>query len=66
MKYYITGVNKLTGERDRLTPPIALDLAQDLIEKEQTRRRRFRLYHCAYDRLRIVEAESVQLELLFT
>lgn len=66
MKYYITGISRLTGDRDKLTPPITLELAQDLIEQELTRRRRARRGGAAYTHLRIVEAVPEQLKLSFT
>lgn len=65
-KYIITGKSRLTGNRDRLTPPISLQMATDLVTKENRRRARSRRGHHAYSQLRIESAEPMQLELCFT
>lgn len=59
--YIITGINRLTQEREALTPPITLRTARELMAWQQRHRQRGRCIF-AYTKLKI-ERQFKQLEL---
>ena len=61
-RYIITGKNRLTAEREALTPPITLETARKLMEWEVQRRCRGK-YLFAYTYLKIDKVQPNQLRL---
>lgn len=63
MKYIITGKNKLTGLRDKLTVAMEKDTAEARLEREKENRKYQR--NLPYTHLKIERYEAVQLTIKF-
>lgn len=63
MKWIITGVNSLTGQRDQLSRPMSEEEARERLQRETVARRGQR--YAAHKRLMVERLEAVQLTFKF-